>query len=76
MIDRLGADLDKFFKGGENPWPIHTVLRVGLMVLDSLQYVHSKGYAHNDIKAQNLLLGIEEKEKVFLVDFGIACRYR
>ena len=50
VIDRLGADLDKFFKGGENPWPIHTVLRVGLMVLDSLQYVHSKGYAHNDIK--------------------------
>ena len=50
VIDRLGADLDKFFKGGENPWPIHTVLRVGLMVLDSLQFVHSKGYAHNDIK--------------------------
>ena len=52
VIDRLGADLDKFFKGGENPWPIHTVLRVGLMVLDSLQYVHSKGYAHNDIKVK------------------------
>ena len=28
VIDRLGADLDKFFRGGENPWPIHTVLRV------------------------------------------------
>ena len=50
VIDRLGSDLDKFFKGGENPWPFQTVLRVGLMVIDSLQYVHSKGYAHNDIK--------------------------
>ena len=28
------------------------------------------------LQAQNLLLGREEKEKIFLVDFGIACKYR
>ena len=28
-----------------------------LFQLDSLQYLHSKGYAHADIKASNLLLG-------------------
>ena len=33
VIDRLGADLDKFFRGGENPWPIHTVLRVMMMIM-------------------------------------------
>ena len=50
VIDRLGSDLDKFFGGGEKPWPIVTVLKVAMMVVDSLEFVHSKGYAHNDIK--------------------------
>ena len=29
-------------------------MRVALMVLDSLEFVHSKGYAHNDIKVREL----------------------
>ena len=55
VIDRLGSDLDKFFCGGEKPWPIVTVLKVAMMVIDSLEFVHSKGYAHNDIKVCCLL---------------------
>eukprot|EP00092_Neocalanus_flemingeri_P015430 GFUD01016698.1.p1 GENE.GFUD01016698.1~~GFUD01016698.1.p1 ORF type:complete len:570 (-),score=154.09 GFUD01016698.1:142-1851(-) len=76
VIDRLGSDLDKFFAGGEKPWPVVTVLKVAMMVVDSLEFVHSKGYAHNDIKAQNLLQGLKDKDRVYLVDFGLACKYR
>jgi len=76
VIDRLGSDLNKFFDGGEKTWPIVTVLKVAMMVVDSLEFIHSKGYAHNDIKAQNLLLGREDKDRVYLVDFGLACKYR
>ena len=50
VIDRLDTDLDKFFCGGEKPWPLATVLQVATMVVDSLQFVHSHGYAHNDVK--------------------------
>ena len=54
IIDRYGNDLDKYFCGGEKPWPIATVLRVAIMVIDSLEFIHSKGYAHNDIKVSNI----------------------
>ena len=45
-------------------------------VINNLEYIHGKGYIHNDIKAKNLLLGFGEgsDDKVFLVDYGLACR--
>ena len=48
------------------------------MVVEGLRFVHSHGYCHNDVKAQNLLVGLskEDKDIVYLVDFGLACKYR
>lgn len=45
--------------------------------LDALEYIHSKEYIHADIKASNLLVGHKAgtENQVFLVDFGLACRY-
>ena len=70
--------MDKWFKGGTFTWPLPTVLRVASMVLESLKFIHDKGYTHNDVKAQNLLVGLdtEDKDVVYLVDFGLACKYR
>ena len=50
----------------------------------ALEYIHSKGYAHSDVKGCNILLKKNsgeyhseiEKNQAFLVDFGLAYRYR
>lgn len=49
--------------------------------MDALEYIHSKGYAHADIKGPNILLsygdGIgKEKSMAYLVDYGLAYRFR
>lgn len=44
-------------------------------VLHSLEYIHSKGYTHNDVKAANLLSHPSNPNLLYLVDFGLAVKY-
>ena len=53
--------------GGLSHERIITILRG---VADALDYAHGKGVVHRDVKPQNILL--DEAERVYLADFGIA----
>jgi serine/threonine protein kinase len=42
-----------------------------------VEFIHSRHYCHNDIKAQNILLGPgQDHNAVYLIDFGLACKYK
>ncbi len=45
--------------------------------MDRLEYIHSKCFIHRDLKPDNLLLGLgPQSSTVYMVDFGLAKRYR
>ncbi|XP_059422202.1 serine/threonine-protein kinase VRK2 isoform X2 [Carassius carassius] len=75
VMDRLGTDLHKVFmeNGGHLKKP--TVLQLGVLMLDVLEYIHDNEYVHADIKAANLLLGQKDPSKVYLADYGLSYRY-
>lgn len=76
VIDRLGVDLDKDFQNGKNPFSEQTIGTAAVQIIHTLEYIHSKGYTHNDIKAANLLFGLGgNKTNLYLVDFGLCVKY-
>ena len=78
VMDRYSKDIDKYFQGGKHVLSTKTTFTLAIRILDTLEYIHSKGYLHNDVKAQNLMLGYGpgKENTVYVVDFGLVSKYR
>ncbi len=61
--------LRQYFPSGE-PLPLPTILPFVMQTASALQYIHSQGLIHCDIKPDNLLL--DSNNSVLVSDFGIA----
>jgi tRNA A-37 threonylcarbamoyl transferase component Bud32/tetratricopeptide (TPR) repeat protein len=73
----LGAAIRDAHEGRQPPSEFRTMdgrVRIFLKVADALAYAHHRGYIHQDVKPENIMLG--EFGEVLLVDWGSALRKR
>ena len=52
------------------------ICMLAIQCLDRLEYIHSKYVIHRDIKPYNLVIGRNDPNVIYLIDFGLSRKYR
>ena len=68
VLDLLGPSLEQL-KREKGSFSLRLTLQVGIQIINLLMCIHEKGLVHRDIKPDNFLLGVNDKQ-LYLIDFG------
>jgi len=78
VMPRYGTDLQTVVDQQKSALSLESTSCLATQVLDSLEYLHSMGYVHKDLKGNNMIYKRDHtgiNDKIFLVDYGLASRY-
>ncbi|KAG6485253.1 casein kinase 1-like protein 10 [Zingiber officinale] len=75
-IDLLGPSLEDLFNLCDRRFSLKTVLLLADQLITRVEHMHSKGFLHRDIKPDNFLMGLGRATQVYIIDYGLAKKYR
>jgi len=77
VIDLLGPSLEDLFNYCGRKFQLKTVLMVTDQLLCRMEYMHTKGFIHRDVKPDNFLIGDGKRSQIIhVIDYGLSKRYR
>ena len=77
IIDLLGSSLEDLFQiqyqmvyAAKKKFSLSTILNIGVQIINRLEAIQKKGFLHRDIKANNFVIGKEDRKAVvYIIDF-------
>lgn len=75
IMNLMGRSLEDIHEKRRR-FSLKTTLMLGIQMTTRLEFVHNCGYVHRDLKPDNFVLGLnEDKNRIYLIDFGLSSRY-
>ena len=71
-------DLEDKFQKLNRDFSMKTVLMLADQMIENIEIIHEKGVLHNDLKPDNMSMGMDAKNssQLYIIDFGMCTHWR
>ena len=77
ITNQLGPSIYELFLLCKKKFSLKTVLMIGILSVDILEYLHSQNFIHKNINPYNFFIGINEKSKnIILANYQYSEKYK
>ena len=72
----LDKSLHEIFLRNDKKTNLIDICLIGIQLIDRFEWIHAKDIVYRDIKPENFLIGINDPNVIYVVDFGFCKKYR
>ena len=76
IMPLLGKSLKELYISKNSNFEFKDICLMGMQIMERIKWVHSHNIIHRDIKPDNFLIGLEDPNIIYLIDFGLSKKYK